>query len=313
MKLCRLLFCILIALISLFYFLPGYHVAKADTYSGNITIFKDLTLMELDADVNQDGLLMIIVGNSTAYMRMRTLIEVNMAGVPLGGVIDSATLWVYYWGYPDLDPVGLSVEVFGGTDLQAGWVESIATWNIAATEVYWDPPGGGNLVTTGQTCVIPAEPGWMSFNITALVSSLYEDSISNVELALVMGNESEVVDLYGVALYSSEEDPEEGFGPYAEIVISGIEAPTPSPTVPGSVTIDLTELNLTFGMWIALILSLGLSFLALKSPILWFVACFAWVSLAALINTSWIQGVSILMAVVSLGMFIMASTSKWPR
>jgi hypothetical protein len=73
----------------------------------------------------------------------------------------------------------------------------------------------------------------------------------------------------------------------------------------------IEAINETFGIWLALGLALGLSFLSLKAgAYMWFVSCWPWVALATLVSITWLQGVAILMAVVCLGLFVVGISGK---
>lgn len=95
----------------------------------------------------------------------------------------------------------------------------------------------------------------------------------------------------------------------AQVSIDGVELDECCYITIGGEGMD--AINDTFIIMVALGLALGLSFLSLKaSAYMWFVACWPWVALATLVSITWLQGVAILMAVVSLGLFVVGISGK---
>ena len=76
------------------------------------------------------------------------------------------------------------------------------------------------------------------------------------------------------------------------------------------VTLNLLDSSVLLQI-IIIIIACVISFLAIKAKgFTWFVACFAWAGVIVLWLNIWVQGIAVLMAVVSLAMFITSATSR---
>ncbi|GAI55677.1 unnamed protein product, partial [marine sediment metagenome] len=65
-------------------------------------------------------------------------------------------------------------EVVGSTD----WVETQATWLIYKTGSNWTAAGGDYVTSSpsGGSAIVPTPPGWMSWDVLAIVQDAYDGS-----------------------------------------------------------------------------------------------------------------------------------------
>lgn len=106
----------------------------------------------------------------------RSLLEFIISALPGGSTLNTATLNLYYFNWRGLDPVGETVWVYKLT--RTDWVELEATWNIYKTSSSWTA-AGGDFVTSapsGGSTTVPADFGWMSWNVLAIVQDAYDSS-----------------------------------------------------------------------------------------------------------------------------------------
>ena len=88
--------------------------------------------------------------------------------VPNGATIGSATLSLY-------KSAG-GATTYGARRLLKNWVETQATWNIAATGTNWATPGATGaadiLATADATAATTSVSGWLAFNVTSGVAAI---------------------------------------------------------------------------------------------------------------------------------------------
>jgi len=105
------------------------------------------------------------------------ILEFDVSELPADQTLLSATLELYYYAYIADDPVGKAVLAYKLT--RTDWVEAQATWNIYKTGSNWTTPGGDYVTSDpdGGTTDFPADYGWMSWSVLAIVNDAYAGSI----------------------------------------------------------------------------------------------------------------------------------------
>jgi hypothetical protein len=108
--------------------------------------------------------------------------------IPAGATVDTAVLYLYYYSYSG-NPVGRTYWAYRLT--RTDWVEAEATWNIYKTGSSWSAGGGDYTVTNGASTVMPADYGWVSWNVLDQVKYAQTNSV-NVEFLIKDGTEGSV-------------------------------------------------------------------------------------------------------------------------
>lgn len=143
----------------------------------------------------------------------RTIIQFDLATIPVDSIVDSATLRLY----------GLSY--FGATSnttvsayrVSRAWTEAQATWNEASTGTPWTTPGGDFVGTTGQSYASPygtwsgaqsSSYGWYELDVTGLIREYYDGTQPNYGIGLdaPVGCQLTFVSSEGGAPYSGGDD-----------------------------------------------------------------------------------------------------------
>lgn len=121
----------------------------------------------------------------------RIMQEFDISGLPVGATLNSASFQLYYYNYAaigNIDPVGKTVWAYKLT--RTDWIEGVyqatstagATWidyKIVDTTHYPWTNAGGDYVTSdpsGGSTVLPADHGWMSWGVLAIVQDAYDNS-----------------------------------------------------------------------------------------------------------------------------------------
>lgn len=117
----------------------------------------------------------------------RTILEIDISSLPVEATITGATLYLRYSTKPGDDPVGRTYWVNRLT--RSDWVELEATWNIYKTANNWTNPGGDFTETDRASAVVPADLGWMSWTVTALVQDARDNRGDLLELLVKDGTE----------------------------------------------------------------------------------------------------------------------------
>jgi hypothetical protein len=117
----------------------------ADTYSSqpDETSGIDTWIDSSQVNTNRGSSGTLAVGESNAAAAVgRALIKFDLSSIPSNAVITSATLYMTISA--DVSSNARSFRVYR---LVRSWVESEATWNIAATGTNWGTAGAGNTTT----------------------------------------------------------------------------------------------------------------------------------------------------------------------
>ena len=106
----------------------------------------------------------------------RAILEFNTLAMPAGQTISSAELDLYYYAYSGANPSGLTVDAYKLS--QTAWVEGQATWNIYSTGNNWSSAGGDYVTSNpaGGSVAVPANYGWVEWDVTAIVQDAYTNS-----------------------------------------------------------------------------------------------------------------------------------------
>lgn len=155
------------------------------------------------ADVNYGSLQSLQTGDLLNGNR-RSILEFSLAGLPSGVPLIAATLGLNYYLWTSHDPVGKTIWAYKLT--RTDWVELESTWNIYKTGSNWTA-GGGDYVTTspaGGSTTYPADYGWMSWNVLAIVQDAY-DNTDPAEFLMRYADESKNIDTFTYSYWRSRE------------------------------------------------------------------------------------------------------------
>jgi len=157
---------------------------------------------------------------------LRSLLEFDLSELPPGATLNSASLQLYYYRWGNDNPTGKTAWAYKLT--RADWVELEAAWNIYKTGSNWTAAGGDYVTSNpdGGSTTFPADYGWMTWNVLAIVQDAYDGSIP-AEFLVKFETEG-LESLYSLAyFYSNNEAAETTKRP--KLVIDY----TPAPPVAG--------------------------------------------------------------------------------
>lgn len=162
---------------------------------------KDGFFRKVQPTENTGGSVDISVYNRLSRIR-RSVLEFDISGIPGGAEISSATLGLYYYNHAYDDPSGLTVWAYKLTRID--WVELEATWDIYKTGSNWTAAGGDYVTTNpaGGSTTFPADYGWMSWDVKAIVEKAISDAWSVAELLIKFETESLEAD-YSLPVFHS--------------------------------------------------------------------------------------------------------------
>jgi len=142
----------------------------------------------------------------------RLLVEFDISELPGEETLISATLQLYYDNFAVSDPVGKTIWAYKLT--RTNWVELESTWNIYKTGSNWTTPGGDYVTSnpSGGSIVIPASPGWVSFDVLAIVQDAY-DSLVAAEFLIRYETELVADNGQSIAYFRSKEHATEATRP----------------------------------------------------------------------------------------------------
>jgi hypothetical protein len=174
------------------------------TETFNATDAKDTYLYESAPTTNYGsgiGLAIFDKINTT----IRSILEFDISGLPVGATLITATLGVYYTGDTGwTSPTGVTVWAYKLS--RTNWIEAEATWNIYKTGSDWTTPGSDYVTSSpvGGSTTVPASPGWMSWNVLSIVQDAY--TLGNAaEFLLKFPTEQVPSDYHGIYLYAKEQ------------------------------------------------------------------------------------------------------------
>jgi len=107
----------------------------------------------------------------------RSLLEFDISELPADATITSASLQLYYYFGQFHDPVGKTIWVYKQT--HTDWVELEVDWYDYKGTTDWTAFGGDYVTSSpaGDSIVVPADYGWMSWNVLAIVQDAYNNTI----------------------------------------------------------------------------------------------------------------------------------------
>ncbi|MBN1342948.1 MAG: DNRLRE domain-containing protein [Phycisphaerae bacterium] len=163
----------------------------------------------------------------------RSLLSFDLSSLPQdANLITSATLGLYYFATAHGDPAGRTYDVHG---VSGSWTEMGSTWQARddfdqPSPVYWDShlagapayqPGGGDFDQAAKaSVVVPAEFGWMTWDVTDLLA----ERVGGLEsFGLILEDSDEIESNPGgkvsyMAFFHSAEFAEDpGLRPYLEV------------------------------------------------------------------------------------------------
>lgn len=138
----------------------------------------------------------------------RAFLHFDISALPAGAIVSAATFSLYYYSEDLVDALGKAVKAYKLT--RADWVEGEVTWNNYKSGSAWSA-AGGDFVTTdpaGGSDTMPTAPGWIDFDVKAIV----EDAVANVskQVHLLVKYDAENLDVThfsGSSLYSRTGSP----------------------------------------------------------------------------------------------------------
>jgi len=135
---------------------------------------------------------------------MRSILEFGLSGLPVGADISLAKLYIYYYYYGYVDPVGKTIWAYKLT--RTDWVELEATWNSYKSGSAWTAAGGDYVTSdpSGGSANIPAGYGWIEITITDIVLDAWING-KLAELLLKFETEDLAIESRSSALCRSRE------------------------------------------------------------------------------------------------------------
>ncbi|GAI54448.1 unnamed protein product, partial [marine sediment metagenome] len=132
----------------------------------------------------------------------RSILEFDISELPPGSTLISAILHLYYWALGGKDPLGKTIWAYKLT--RTNWVELEATWNIYKTGSNWTAAGGDYVTSTpsGGSTIVPAEYGWMTWNVLAITQDAYDSEIA-AEFLIKFETEGVPYEEYSAMLFRS--------------------------------------------------------------------------------------------------------------
>ena len=136
----------------------------------------------------------------------RGILEFDISELPAGATLNSANLQLYYYEYtgaPYVDPSGKTVWAYKLTRID--WAELQATWNNYKSATPWTSAGGDYVTSdpAGGSTVFPADYGWMTWNVLAIVQDAFDSEVS-AEFLVKLETEGLGAD-YSIAKFHSKE------------------------------------------------------------------------------------------------------------
>lgn len=134
-----------------------------------------------------------------------------------GATINSATLYLYYYSKVN-NPVGRTYKANRMTRLT--WTETGATWNKYDGSTVWTAAGGDYTATGAASATVPADFGWMDWNVATIVQTM---ATAGTDLHfLIKDNTEDAVASIG-ALFYSKDYTGTTYDPYLAIDYTPIE------------------------------------------------------------------------------------------
>ena len=181
-----------------------YYVTGGVAPTGNITAqpsTKDNFIYAFVPNANYGTSVSLALQALISSQVIRSILSFDIATIPAGSIISDATLSLYYYSKPDLDPAGKTVLAHRMTELD--WEESTSTWNSHKTGNTWAAIGGDYTNTDVASTTVPASVNtWMDWNITDQVATAY-NALSTVDVLLHYDNENQG-GIYTVLWYSND-------------------------------------------------------------------------------------------------------------
>jgi hypothetical protein len=115
---------------------------------------------------------------------MRTLLRFDLAAIPTGAVVESATLELYLF-----ESGGSQTELVEAFPVTRDWVEGTggtnagASWDLYDGVTSWGTPGGDHLPDAVATFTAGA-PGWKSMELSAVAQDWVDGTLPNYGLVL---------------------------------------------------------------------------------------------------------------------------------
>jgi len=149
----------------------------------------------------------------------RSLLRFDLSSIPAGSTINSATLWLYYYGRSGTDPVG---RTYRANRLTSGWIEAGwnsedgITWNNSDSTTAWGTAGGDFTATDSATTTVPSAFGWMSWTVTNIAQGWVNGSYPNNGFLIKDDTEGSASN-YEADFYSQDYTTDRFFRPFISI------------------------------------------------------------------------------------------------
>ncbi len=195
-----------------FLLLPWAQFCCADVIS--LSPVQDVRLLSFYPNTVHNDVLSVYNDNSSNIQQ--SLIEFDLSGVPVGSIINSATLSLLSYSHSPRQRPGEHTDIHA---VNKGWAEDQATWINAKSSDPWSTVGGdfSSMVYASNDDVVSVEGTVMDWDITSLVSDWVDGSLTNYGLAMT-GNVGNAMYFYSSATA--------GKGPSVEIDYSPVPVPS---------------------------------------------------------------------------------------
>ncbi len=185
-----------------------------DQPAGTIVLDPTIELAQASDDVwiehnktaTFDGNSEIRIGRNGSSDWKRSLVRFDLADIPSGAEITSASLQLYFYGV-DGTPVNRTVNCY---QVLKNWEEGEANWEERKEEIFWGTFGVGLDDVDAKTTAEDAQdwddeyPTWKSYDLTDLTQMWLDGTENNYGVALWATNEDDYTDKDEKLIYSSE-------------------------------------------------------------------------------------------------------------
>lgn len=136
----------------------------------------------------------------TAIYLLRSLLEFSLAGLPVGAVLSAADLMLYWLSDIINSPVGRTYWAYRLT--RTDWVELESCWSYYKGTTGWTAAGGDYTTDDGASVVIPADYGWITWDVLDQV--LYAQTEEIAAEFLIRDNVETETTRYGGIFHSND-------------------------------------------------------------------------------------------------------------
>jgi hypothetical protein len=188
----------------------------------------DADVNDANANTNYGTSVDLHLGADVTNGVYHSFLRFDFTSLPANSTISNATFSMYYYD-KGVDSVG---RTYWTKELNnTGWTEGGVTWNKTDGVGSWANPGGDVIDTNKASTTVPADYGWMSWNITEMIKHFQVDSGKIANLYTEDGS----IGVFRSHFHSSEYTDDTSLCPKLVITYEmGSTSPSVSPSVSSS-------------------------------------------------------------------------------